>query len=364
VNTTKPLDAIVRTAACLLFLTFTVTACHKQPDPKSVRKIDVHTHLSLGGMPQLLPMLDEWGIDTVIDLSGGPPGQGLEQHLALAKQAPGRIVVFCTPDFREVLGGDGYGERMAQQLEHAHALGAKGMKIFKSLGLHIPGPDGKPLPVDDPGLDALFDKAGELGMPVAIHTGDPKTFWLPVDANNERLAELSAHPRWSYFRKPVPSWDALFAQFEHLVAKHPKTIFIGVHFGNDPEDPKRVGELLDKYPNLYVDTAARVPEIGRGDVEPVRDLFLRHSDRILFGTDVAVGDSPDQLWLGSRGNEVPGPADVKRFYSSTFRFFETRDRGFESPTPIQGSWTVSGIGLPPEILAKIYSGNAKRLLGL
>jgi predicted TIM-barrel fold metal-dependent hydrolase len=348
----------------LLLLALCLLACHKQPDPKSLKKIDVHTHLTPGTLAQLVPMMDAWGIDKVVDLSGGPPGEGLELHLEQASKANGRIVVFCSPDFRELLGGDGYGERMARQLEQAHALGAKGVKIFKSLGLNIPGPDGKPLPVDDPGLDAMFDKAGELGMPVAIHTGDPKAFWLPVDQKNERFKELSAHPRWSYFGKPVPTWEQLFAQFEHLVAKHPKTTFIGVHFGNDPEDPKRIGELLDKYPNLYVDTAARVPEIGRGDVEAVRALFLKHHDRILFGTDVAVGETPEQLWLGSRGKEIPGPEDVKLFYSSTFRFFETRDIGFASPTPIQGDWTVSGIGLPPEILAEIYSGNAKRLLGL
>ena len=116
-----------------------------------------------------------------------------------------------------------------------------------------------------------------------------------------------------------------------------------MHFGNDPEDPVHVGELLDRYPNLYVDTAARVPEIGRGDVSKVRELFLRHRKRILFGTDLAVGESLDQLWLGSRGREVPTEADVTRFFSSTFRFFETGDKGFDSPTPIQGDWTVSGL---------------------
>jgi len=341
-----------------------LTACHKPRDPKSLRKIDVHMHLSPGSLGQLLPMLDEWGIDTVVDLSGGAPNETLEQHLALAQRAPGRIVVFCTPDFRTLAEGEGYGERLAAQVERAHQLGARGVKIFKSLGLNIPGPDGKLLAVDDPGLDPLFDKAGELGMPVAIHTGDPKAFWLPPDEKNERHAELAAHPRWSYYGKAVPSWATLYAQFEHLVAKHPKTTFIGVHFGNDPEDPKHVGELLARYPNLYVDTAARVPELGRGDVAPLRAMFLQHHDRILFGTDVAVGDTPDMLWLGSRGKEIAGPEDVKLFYGSTFRFFESGDRAFKSPTPIQGDWTISGLDLPNNVLTEIYSGNAKRLLGL
>ncbi len=353
----------MRLAAALAAL-LVLSGCHHRRDPKSLRKIDVHTHLSMGSLAQLLPMMDAWGIDTVVDLSGGAPDENLEAHLALAQQAPGRIVTFCTPDFHTVREGGDYGARLAAQVERAHAEGAKGVKIFKSLGLGIPGPDGNLLAVDDPGLDPLFEKAGELHMPVAIHTGDPKAFWQPNGPANERHAELSVHPRWSYYGKRVPSWETLFAQFEHLVAKHPKTTFIGVHFGNDPEDPQHVGELLDRYPNLYVDTAARVPEIGRRDPDKLRALFLRHHDRILFGTDVAVGDTPQELWLGSRGAEIPGPADVQRFYGSTFRFFETGDRGFESPTPIQGEWTLSGIDLPPEILQEIYSGNARRLLGL
>ncbi len=348
---------------CSLALVALLGACHKPVDPKSRRKVDVHTHLSGSSLPMLLKLMDRWGIDTVVDLSGGAPGEGLEQHLALAEQAKGKIVVFCTPDFRLVFQGPGYGERLAAQLEEAHRLGAKGMKLFKSLGLGIVGPDGQLLAVDDPGLDPLFEKAGELGMPVAIHTGDPKAFWRAPGPGNERQKELAAHPRWSYFGKPVPSWEALFAQFERRVARHPKTTFIGVHFGNDPEDPVHVGELLDRYPNLYVDTAARVPELGRGDVSKVREVFLRHRKRILFGTDLAVGESLDQLWLGSRGREVPTEADVTRFFSSTFRFFETGDQGFESPTPIQGDWTVSGLELPSDVLDDLYAGNARRLLG-
>ena len=100
-------------------------------------------------------------------------------------------------------------------------------------------------------------------MPVVIHVGDPKAFWKPPTPDNERYDELKAHPEWSFYGQPVPSWAELFAAFERLVARHPKTTFIGVHFGNDPEDPARVAQLLDKHPNLVLDTAARVPEIGR-----------------------------------------------------------------------------------------------------
>ena len=68
-----------------------------------------------------------------------------------------------------------------------------------------------------------------------------------------------------------------------------KTTFIGVHFGNDPEDPDNVGRMLDKHPNLFIDTAARVPEIGRHPQEKMRRFYAKYQDRVLFGTDTGIG---------------------------------------------------------------------------
>ncbi len=160
-------------------------------------------------------------------------------------------------------------------------------------------------------------------MPVAIHTGDPKAFWQPPDEKNERIDELRAHPDWSFFGEPVPSWQELYAQFERRVARHPKTIFIGVHFGNDPEDPANVGRMLDKYPNLYIDTAARVPEIGRQDAAKMRQFFEKYQDRILFGTDLGVGPTQDDMMYGSNGALPPTLDDERRYFESTWRYFET-----------------------------------------
>jgi len=347
------------------------TGCRRAPAPwrpSDLPRIDVHTHLAPGGASRALSLLGAHGIVHLVNLSGGSIGAGLEQQLAVAAASNGRISVFVNPDFREVLRGPGYGERMAQKIAAARALGAIGVKIPKGLGLGYVRPDGTLLPVDDPGLDPVFEKAGELHMPIAIHVGDPKAFWLPVDARNERYDELSVHPGWSYYGQPVPSWQELYSAFERRVARHPRTTFIGVHFGNDPEDPDEVARMLDRYPNLYLDTAARIPEIGREDRahDPVkmRALFIKYQDRILFGTDSGVGPDPDDLMLGSTGKDPPTPAEVERFFTSTWRYFETSDRGFEHPTPIQGRWRIDGIGLPREVLAKVYAINAERLLGI
>jgi predicted TIM-barrel fold metal-dependent hydrolase len=330
-----------------------------EPPPGPIPKIDAHTHVAPFGIGLLHALMDRYGIAHVVNLSGMWPGHGLEEQLHAARQS-GRITVFCNLDWRAPERARFAGEQVAL-LRRAKALGARGLKIPKGLGLGFVWTDRTPIAVDDPALDRIFEEAGALDMPVAIHTGDPKAFWQEPGPGNERYDELIAHPAWSFHGQPVPSWQELFDAYARRVARHPKTKFVGVHFGNDPEDPGEVARMLARLPNLYVDTAARVPEIGR---RHAREVFERFADRILFGTDLAVGRGREDLMLGSSGTEPPSDADIERFFLSHWRYFETRDWQFDHPTPIQGRWKIDGIGLPRELLEKIYWKNAARLLGI
>ncbi len=328
------------------------------------RKIDAHVHLSRDAGPELAALMSRYGFDHVVDLSGGTPARGLADHLAQAARLPGKITVFTTLAYGEVQA-TGYGERMARAVEAAHEAGAKGLKIAKALGLGMPKPDGSGLvPVDDPELDVVFETAGRLGMPVAIHTGDPRAFWDPVTPANERYDELQAHPGWSNARRAVPGFHELLDQFERRVARHPRTTFIGVHFGNDAEEPDRVRRMLRSYPNLYVDIAARIPELGRHPAAEMRALFVEMQDRILYGTDLGIGGPGEPLMLGSTGPEPPTDGERDLFFRATERWLETSDRAFPHPTPIQGRWTIDGIGLPDDVLEKIYWKNAARIIGV
>lgn len=357
---------MVKVAAAAVLLLLACASDHDQERAPArpgggLRAVDVHTHFGPQAADRTVELLARHGIDVAVNLSGMYPGGGLEEQLAAAAQHPGHILVFTTPRWSRTREGPGYGVRMADDLSQAAALGARGLKIAKVLGLGARDAGGRLIPVDAPELDPLFERAGELGLPVAIHTGDPIAFWARPDENNERRAELEAHPEWSLWGADVPSWQELHAALERRIARHPRTIFIAVHFGNAPEHPEMVAAMLDRYPNLYVDTAARIPEIGRHPAETMRQLFIRHQDRILFGTDLGVGR---RLTLGSSGREQPGEADIERFFASSWRYFESADRGFPHPTPIQGDWTIDGIHLPPQVLGKIYRGNAARLFRL
>jgi hypothetical protein len=215
--------------------------------------------------------------------------------------------------------------------------------------------------VDDPKLDAMWERCGELGMPVSIHVADPKAFWLPYNDANERWKELKDHPSW-WFGDPkkYPPRMELLEALNRVMERHPNTIFVCVHFGNNAEELEWVDQALTRHPNMRVDLAARIPELGRHDPAKVRRLFLKHQDRIFFATDFQVYD---RLILGSSGNEPPPTdADAEVFFAKEWRWLETLDERWPHMTPIQGDWTISSIGLPIAVQRKVYFDNARQLL--
>jgi predicted TIM-barrel fold metal-dependent hydrolase len=334
-----------------------------KPVERELRVVDVHVHLAPDGVARLTDLMKRYRFHHVVNLSGGHPLRGLEEQLLAARASGGKITVFSSLAYEQAQR-PGYGARMASLLRMAHEMGARGLKIAKVLGLGLPDPNGRLIPVDDPELDPVFEAAGELGMPVAIHSGDPRAFWLPVNDKNERRAELEAHPSWALYGEKVPTFDAILDQLDRRVARHPKTTFISVHFGNCAEDLDRVARTLRRYPNLYIDTAARIPEIGRHPVDKLRAFFIEFQDRILYGSDLGVGPAPEPLFLGSEGSKPATERDERLIFSATRRFFETADRNFDHPTPIQGDWKINGIDLPKDLLEKVYSKNAVRVLKL
>jgi predicted TIM-barrel fold metal-dependent hydrolase len=168
------------------------------------------------------------------------------------------------------------------------------------------------------------------------------------------LEELNAHPDWHFWpTRPAadpdssgfPPFDELLAAFERLIARHPRTTFVGAHVGCAAEDLGLVSRLLDAYPNLNVDIAARIGELGRQPYS-ARAFFTRHADRILFGADLEP--EPDM-------------------YAVHYRFLETLDESFDYGTdavPGQGRWQIHGLGLPDDVLRKVYRDNARRILRL
>lgn len=336
--------------------------------------VDVHTHIGAGAYGLALELAAAHGIERVVNLSGGHAGRrgGLAPHVEAIGRWPGRVAVFYNVDWREH-EAPGWGEAQAKGLEDAVKAGYAGLKISKALGLGVQNDDGSFLAVDDPRLDPIWAKAGELGVPVAIHTGDPKAFFEPIGPDNERLEELKEAPSWSFADPKFPRREVLLAQRDRMLAKHRATTFILVHFGNNPEDLAYAAALLERHPNAVLDTSARLAEIGRHDPEKVREVFVRYKDRILFGTDMGVharrskrdGRVYGSLFLGSISKQPPGRDDAALFLKRHWAFFErdpAKTGPMEHPVPIQGDWKIRPIGLPDAVLRAVYYDNAYRLV--
>ncbi|MDF1561420.1 MAG: amidohydrolase family protein [Deltaproteobacteria bacterium] len=326
------------------------------------RRIDAHTHVAPGDLDAFMKIMEAAGIDGIVNFSGGFPGGGLEQQLEAAARYPHRVAVMMNLDWRS-FGRPGWVEAQVAALEQGKALGAAGLKISKALGLGVRHPDGKLLAVDDPLLDPIFEACGRLGLPVAIHTGDPRAFFDAPTPENERYLELQKNPGWSFHGKDFPEWRALREAFLARIGRHPKTTFIGVHFGNSPEDPRWVADVMDQFPNLYIDTAARLPEVLRQE-DPVRwretrRVFDRHTERVLFGSDsMQMGG---ELILGAPGARKMHRTDAAVFFRTHWRLFQTSDFDVPSPSPIQGKWPLRSLGLKRNHLEPFYHGTAERL---
>jgi len=336
---------------------------------KERRIVDLHMHID--GTPErferAVRIMDRSGIGIGVNLSGGTvthkegEASPFERVKALADaRHPGRFVHYMNLDYA---GWDdpGFSEKAAAQIVEGRRLGAAGLKEYKRLGLYLKNGKQELIRIDDPKLDAVWAKCGEVGMPVSIHVADPRAFWLPFDEKNERWKELRDHKSW-WFGDPAkyPAREELLAALNRVIERHPKTTFVCVHFANNSEDIAWVDRMLDAHPNMMADLAARIPEIGRHDPAEVRRIFTKHADRILFASDFMVYD---RLILGSGGDaERPTDDDGVTFFVKCWRWMETNDRDWPHMTPIQGDWTISSIGLPPEVCRKIYFDNAMKLL--
>jgi len=316
------------------------------------RVIDGHNHLPVGD-PKRRPIdvaalvrdMALVDVDAIVNLSGGY-GDTLKVRLeALDLAYPGRFYTFCNVAWDGV-GSSGWAEKAVAQLGADVAAGARGLKIFKQLGLHWRDPDGRLIMPDDPRISDIWDAAGDLDIPVLIHTADPVAFFRPLDGKNERWDELHRRPEWHFSGGDYPQFEDLIASLYRLIEGHPKTTFVTAHVGCYPENLGFVSEMLDRYPHFHTDMSARIAELGRAPYS-ARDWFIKYADRIVFGTD-----------------ESPTPETYRVHY----RFLETRDEYFEyrpgAAIPPQGRWRIYGLYLPDDVLRQVYRENVRRLLHL
>jgi predicted TIM-barrel fold metal-dependent hydrolase len=302
--------------------------------------IDYHNHLDAQEPAEVLKVMDECGVERVVNITMQVGTEAIAAIKKFHSAAADRFATIAWMDWTD-LHTPGFFQRSVDRLEQIVEHGACGLKVWKDLGTSLRDTNGELLRVDDERLAPMFDKAGELGVPVMFHIADPDAFFVPIDERNERYEELAAHPEWSFYPSHFRK-EELLAQRDRVFARHPRTTFVAAHVAERPEKLAYVSDLLDQYPNVHVDIGARSAELGRQPYT-AREFFLKYADRILFGTDL-----------------VP-EVDM---YRSHFRFLETADEYFEYPSHAsrQGRWNIYGIFLPDDVLQRVYRENALRLL--
>ncbi len=303
--------------------------------------VDVHNHqwsMNVAGLDKLIAEMDKLNMKLMVNLSGGSGEKLKAMTDAIKAKYPNRFKVFANLDFRGI-GQPGWTQKTVQQLETDVKNGAAGLKIFKNLGLSVQNEKGVRVSVDDPALDPVWAKCGELKIPVLIHTADPKPFWDPFDEKNERWLELKTHPRRKRGADDPAPWETLIEEQHRMFKKHPKTIFIAAHFGWYPNDLGKLSNLLEEMPNVVVEFGAVIAELGR-QPRTAAAFFKKFQDRILFGKDSWV---PEE-------------------YGTYFRVLESADEYFPYHKKYHAFWPMYGMALPDNILEKIYYKNALRIL--
>jgi predicted TIM-barrel fold metal-dependent hydrolase len=371
-------------AVSFVLLTGSTLAAEPEPLYKTrYRVINVHRHSAPvieAAVTAELEVLDRVGMHAFATLDAGSPDDNVAAWIKQRERHPDRVIVFLKSDFRRS-DRPGFFDDLVRDLERAAKLGVQGVKVWKDLGMYHRDAAGKLIKADDPRLDPFWTKCGELGLPALIHTADEKEYWQPLTFNSFHYG-LRKEADQHYHNPEMPPWDELIRQRDAVLKKHPKTVFIGAHVGSHSCDLRQLEETFAKYPNFYVDTAARQRIIGRLNPNAMRDFFVKYQDRILFGTDdmilsqgrkavksgnISVYPSDDPNWLWADPKDT---AAVRRWqeraafdYSQYLQYFETDRLDLVDPTRSGGAWLrMPGIKLPKEVLEKIYHANAEKLI--
>ena len=305
--------------------------------------VDIHSHqptpISSAEFERVMKGMQDNNLQILVNLSGGS-GDRLRSGIEALKTSKykDRMVLFANVNF-EGVGTAGWSQKAAAQLEGDIKAGARGLKIFKDLGLRIRKADGSRLKVDDPDLDPVWDVCGRLGVPVLIHTAEPQEFFEPIDVKNERWLELALFKDRRYPAGEFPRFEELLAERDRMFRKHPKTTYIGAHFAYRANDLVKAQEMLDTMPNVHLEVAAILAELGR-QPKAAHDFFVKNQNRVLFGKDSFQPDEYPYYW----------------------RTFETGDEYFDYYRDYHAFWKLYGMSLPDEVLKKLYYKNALALV--
>jgi len=303
--------------------------------------IDMHSHpyaKTTVEIDEWVRNMDEVGVEKTVILTMAT-GAEFDGILRKYSKYPERFEMWCGFDLSGYTQ-PGFGAAAVKELERCRQAGARGVGEIhdKGKGL-VAGKSKAPgMHPDDARMDPVWEKCGELGMPISLHVADPIWMYQKMDRHNDGL--MNAY-EWRLDNQPnIVGLSGMIDILERTVQRHPNTTFVACHFANLDYDLARLGEVLERNPNLFADISARYAETA-----PIprfaAAFYEKHADRLVYGTDMGVD---------------------KAMYRVTFRILESLDEHFYETEQFSYHWSLNGFGLNDAILKQVYHDNAAKLL--
>ena len=320
-------------------------------DIRAIPKIDVHAHYRTNH-PELVPALAAWNARAVlVNVTGSErrTDEKWRDFVALRDAHPDRFFLVATfdpfgfeePDFVATTIG---------QLRAQIAAGAKGVKVWKDIGMELKDAQGGHVQIDHPRFQPIWDFLAEQGIPVLAHIAEPLAAWQPLRQDDPHYWYYSNNPRYHAYRHPeIPRHETIIAARDRWLARNPRLTVIAMHLASLEHDVSEVAKRLDAYPNLSVETAARINDLAMQPSDRVREFMIRYQDRVMWGTDFGEGS------VSREG--------LERSFGQHWRYYAGADT-VTLGNPRSWHRTVQGLALPREALEKFAHGNAERVLKL
>ncbi len=312
--------------------------------------IDNHVHMGSIDTEQLiLDICEAAGIDqmNLVSIQNAAEGSGLAQSLYMKAMHPRRFYVFAGLNHAEKLtDGEVSTPSLVEQVDQFVAMGCDGIKMIEGKPTSRRRMDVK---LDTPYYEDYWARVEELQFPLVWHVNDPVEFWDP-----DLIPDWAKSRDWGYGPEDV-TYEALYAEVDNVLARHPDLNVIFAHFYFLSADLERASRLFDAYPSVHFDLAPGIEMLHNLslDVDASRDFFIKYADRIIFGTDIASRMTIEEA--KSRAGIV-------------YRWLETDD-AFPVPETVDfllgtaEDGLIKGMALPEETLETIYRKNFARLTG-
>lgn len=353
----------MRIILMLVLTAYSLSGCATRgPEPEGtpafeeILKIDLHAHIFeyIPGFAEVLSRNNLCLLNICVPGSDPVQVKWMEETAELLYQNYGSLHPFASTFPLEGLFEPDYAAKTIFWLDKSFEQGAVMTKIWKEVGMEVKTPGGEFLMPDDPVFDPIYAHLAKRGKPLIAHLAEPISAWLPLEPR-DTVSYYARNPEWHFYGKPgVPGYEQIIQARDNILKKHPDLIFIGAHLGSMSHDVEMVAERLEKHPNFFVEIGGRTGSLARQPKEKVLNFFIRFSDRIMYGTDIAR--------VPGKHREID-PEKREEFFEEVLARYRTDYKYYAG----QGTMKYRGrevecLGLPRAVLEKLYSGNARWII--